>query len=80
MSTKRFLLAVGAAGVLVAGPAPIAHAAQVGAGVCIERHDTPVRSTASGTPWNGRRRPPAGMDREHPNSPIARRLRRRTRS
>ena len=38
MSFKRILLATAAATVLVVGFAPIAQAAQLGAGVCIERH------------------------------------------
>jgi Pregnancy-associated plasma protein-A len=41
MSLKRVLLAAGAATVLVAGLAPIAQAAQVNDGNCIERHDDP---------------------------------------
>jgi hypothetical protein len=39
MSFKRILLAAAAASVLVVGFVPVAHAAKVGAGVCIERHD-----------------------------------------
>ena len=41
MSTKRVLVAVGLASVLVVGLAPLAQAAQVGARVCIQRDDTP---------------------------------------
>ena len=41
MSTKRVFVAVGLASVLVVGLAPLAHAAQVGARVCIQRDDAP---------------------------------------
>jgi Pregnancy-associated plasma protein-A len=41
MSFKRILLAAVAASVLVVGFVPMAHAAKVDAGVCIERHDHP---------------------------------------
>ena len=39
MSVKRLLLAATAASLLVIGLAPLAHAAKLDAGVCIERHD-----------------------------------------
>ena len=39
MSVKRLLLAAAAASVLVVGFVPMAHAAKLEAGVCIERHD-----------------------------------------
>ncbi len=39
MSVKRLLLAATAASLLVIGLVPMAHAAKIDAGVCIERHD-----------------------------------------
>jgi hypothetical protein len=41
MSFKRILLAAAAASVLVVGFVPMAHAARLDAGVCIERHEVP---------------------------------------
>jgi hypothetical protein len=41
MSFKRILLAAAAASVLVVGFVPMAHAARLDVGVCIERHDQP---------------------------------------
>jgi hypothetical protein len=41
MSFKRILLAAAAASVLMVGAAPVAQAATLDAGVCIERHDHP---------------------------------------
>jgi len=41
MSFKRILLATAAASVLVIGFVPVAHAARLEAGVCIERHQQP---------------------------------------
>jgi len=41
MSFKRFLLAAAAASMLVVGFVPVAQAATLDAGVCIERHDHP---------------------------------------
>ena len=38
MSIKRFLLAAAAASILVVGFVPVAQAARLDAGVCIERH------------------------------------------
>ena len=40
MSVKRLLLAATAASLLVIGLVPLAHAAKLDAGVCIERHDS----------------------------------------